>query len=409
MKTMKRILSLALVCLMLIGTFSAFGISASAEEQTVEIVAKNVYYGDTLMLMYAVDAPVLNQGDKVMVSLYVDEACTEIYCYASWSGSVEIDGVDYRKYYSRKGVPIQDINTTFYAKAEILNNGTVVATSDVVAYSVLQYFNEIYYTTDDADLKTVALTAIACAKDAEGVIYNTPEKQQNRVSAPVADTKYVAVGDYVTGVAQGVYAANATPFASIATDLVLGENQELVWTVTDLDTKATAEYTTEEIKALALTANVSVSVAVVEKAPEHTPVSTTTEIVFGNTVGTQYANETQTFANNVSVSTHNEGCHFTTQLRIYGSNTNNGWATIQTDVAVDSLTFNMGYKALTVDLYGSKDGGTSWEKIDTVSTTTSYKDYTVDVDATAGYTMIKIDPQTTSQLRIAKITVVTFG
>ena len=106
MKTMKRILSLALVCLMLIGTFSAFGISASAEEQTVEIVAKNVYYGDTLMLMYAVDAPVLNKGDKVMVSLYVDEACTEIYCYASWSGSVEIDGVDYRKYYSRSSTTV---------------------------------------------------------------------------------------------------------------------------------------------------------------------------------------------------------------------------------------------------------------------------------------------------------------
>lgn len=406
---MKRILSLALVCVMLIGAISAFSISASAEEQTVEIVAKNLYYGETLKLMYAVDAPVLNPGDKVRVSLYVDPECTQIYCYASRSGSVTLDGVDYKKYYSRKGVPIQDINTTFYAKAEILNNGTVVVSSDVVAYSALQYFNELYYTTESPESKTLALAAIACAKDTEAILYDTPEEQANRVSLPVANTKFVQIGENVFGVAQGVYALNSTPFADIASDLELADNQELVWTVTDLDTAASTAYTTDEIKALALTANVSVSVAAVEKAPEYTPVSTTTEIVFGNTIGTQYADETQTFANNVSVSTHNEGCHFTTQLRIYGSNTNNGWATIQTDVAVDSLTFNMGYKALTVDIYGSKDGGTTWDKIDTVSTTTSYKDYTVDVDATAGYTMIKIDPQTTAQLRIAKITVVTFG
>ena len=411
MKSMKRILSLALICVMLIGAISAFGISASAEDQTVEIVAKNVYYGETLQLMYAVDAPVLNPGDKVMVSLYTDEECTQAFCYASWNGTIELDGTDYRKYYARKGVPMQDINTVFYAKAEILNNGTVVATSDVVAYSVLQYFNELYYTTDNADLKTVALTAIACAKETEAVLYNTEDKQANRVSAPVANTNFVKVGANVLGVAQGVYATNATPFADIASDLELADNQELVWTVTDLDTAASADYTTDEIKALALTANVSVSVAVVEKAPEVVePVSTTTTITFGGTVGTQYADETQTFDNGITVSTHNGGCHFTSQLRIYGSASNNGWATIQTTAAVDSLTFNMGYKKLTVDLYGSNDGGTTWTLITTVeTTTTSYTDYTVDIDAAAGYTMIRIDPQTTAQLRIASITVTTLG
>lgn len=271
MKTMKRILSLVLVCVMLVGATAAFGISASAEDQTIAIVAKNVYYGDTLQLMYAVSAPVLNAGDEVKVTLYADEACTLKFCDATENGTVNHGGVSCKKFYASKGVPAQDMNLVVYAKAEIVNNGTTVA-STVFAYSVLQYFNELYYSAKSSDAqKALASSVIAYAKAAEAVLYNTADKQANRVSAPVADTKFVSVDANVTGVAQGVYAANATPFANIATDLVAGEGETIVWTVTDLDTGVAVVYELEDLKALALTANVKVSVEVVAGAVDPTP------------------------------------------------------------------------------------------------------------------------------------------
>lgn len=273
MKTMKKLLSLVLVCVMLVGAISAFGVTASAEDQTIAIVGKNVYYGETLQLMYAVDAPVLNDGDEVKVTLYADEACTLKFCDAYANGTTTVNGVKCTKFYASKGVPAQDINLVVYAKAEIVNNGTTVA-STVFAYSVLQYFNELYYKTTNDNLKALATSIIAYAKALEVVIYNTEDKQANRVSAPVANNNYVAVDANVLGVAQGMYVANSTPFANVATDLVAGEGEAIAWTVTDLDTGLATVYDLDSLKALTLTANVKVSVAVVEGTvePEPTPV-----------------------------------------------------------------------------------------------------------------------------------------
>lgn len=129
----------------------------------------------------------------------------------------------------------------------------------------------------------------------------------------------------------------------------------------------------------------------------------TIKLDFSTVSGTQYADETKTFGDYITVSTHNKGCHFNTQLRIYASDTNNGNAVITSTNVISSLVINAGYKAATLEVYGSTDGET-WVLIENVSTSTSYANYTVDVDNAAGYKYIKLDA-TGAQIRIASIDV----
>ena len=121
----------------------------------------------------------------------------------------------------------------------------------------------------------------------------------------------------------------------------------------------------------------------------------------GTHTGTQYANETYVVSDDLTMSSHNKGCHFTAQLRIYDSSTNDGWVILQYSGAVSSLAFNMGYKESNLNIYGSTDGNV-WEEVGTIATVTAYKDYNIDVDETKGYTYIKLDPSG-AQIRITKI------
>ena len=124
---------------------------------------------------------------------------------------------------------------------------------------------------------------------------------------------------------------------------------------------------------------------------------------FSKVSGTQYADETKSFGD-VTVSTHNKGCHFNTQLRIYDSSSNNGYAVITASGTFTSLDLNMGYKKATLNVYGSVDGET-WVLIEAVATTTtSYKDYSVDIDESLGYKYLKIDASG-AQIRVASLSV----
>lgn len=119
--------------------------------------------------------------------------------------------------------------------------------------------------------------------------------------------------------------------------------------------------------------------------------------------GTQYADETITVDDVVSVSTHNGGCHINTQLRLYDSASNNGYATITSTKTIAGFTVNAGNKAATLEVYGSKDGGATWTLIKGVATTAAYADHVVEVDSALGYTMLKIDA-VGAQIRVANFT-----
>ena len=157
----------------------------------------------------------------------------------------------------------------------------------------------------------------------------------------------------------------------------------------------------------------------VEATGEHTYVDGTcscgaTENVGGNTptepitytfanyaAGTQYAeNEVHKLDDNVTVTTTQ--AHFTTQLRLYSSTTNNAYAVFQSAAPITGISFNAGNKTDTLNVYGSTDGET-WTLIQGVNiTSTSYKDYTVSGDYS--YTYIKLDVAGTQQVRLQSIT-----
>ncbi|MBQ9162659.1 MAG: hypothetical protein IJX74_05220 [Clostridia bacterium] len=135
----------------------------------------------------------------------------------------------------------------------------------------------------------------------------------------------------------------------------------------------------------------------------------TVTYTFSNyTAGTQYAeNETHVMDDSLTIVTYD--CHFTTQLRIYSSSTNNGYAILQcTDSTktISGLSMNAGNKKDTVNIYGSDDGST-WTSspIATVATTTtSYADYTASFNG-AAYKWLKLDVAGSNQVRVASITV----
>lgn len=118
----------------------------------------------------------------------------------------------------------------------------------------------------------------------------------------------------------------------------------------------------------------------------------------------QYATETHKITDHVSMDIQN--CHINTQLRIYSSTQNNGTAIfkVAAPYTIKSITFNAGYKADNLVVEGSIDGET-WETVQTVATSTSYKDYTVDFPENKDYTYFKLDVNGTQQVRIANITI----
>lgn len=122
----------------------------------------------------------------------------------------------------------------------------------------------------------------------------------------------------------------------------------------------------------------------------------------GYTAGTQYAkNEKHDLGDDLVIYTTD--CHFTTQLRIYSSNTNNGY--VVSDALpgnITKMTFNAGYKADILIVYGSNDG-TTWTEVGQVSVASSYKDYSLNF--TGSYTRFKLDVKGTNQIRLQKMSV----
>ena len=115
--------------------------------------------------------------------------------------------------------------------------------------------------------------------------------------------------------------------------------------------------------------------------------------------GVQYGIETHKLDDLLTIDTSD--CHFTEQLRVYQSNSNDGIAILKAQAPITALGFNMGYKSAELEVYGSKDG-VSYEKLGTITVTSSYADYTLALPE--GYSCIKLDA-VGAQIRIKTITV----
>ena len=135
------------------------------------------------------------------------------------------------------------------------------------------------------------------------------------------------------------------------------------------------------------------------------PVETTVTYTFSNyTAGTQYATDEKHEMDDILTVTTTQA-HFTTQLRLYSSSSNNGYAIFESGKTIKSITFNMGYKKDVLNIYTSEDGET-WTLKTTLATTTTYKDYTA-IELNSKY--VKIDVAGSNQIRIASISVTYIG
>lgn len=207
--TFKRMISMALICMMMIGTLAGFSVSADEAATTVEIVSNNVQYGESLKLMYAVKAPA---GSNVKVT--ITDAQGNVYNTVA-DGTVTVDGVECYKFVSEYGVPAQNIDAQFTATATV--EGTEA--SDSQTYSVLQYlWHRLNVSTNTTDVQRAMYNALIEYAKAADVVLN-----KEAVSS-IANLTYVVING------EGAM-YNVGDEVELITDLVAGEGQEIVWTL----------------------------------------------------------------------------------------------------------------------------------------------------------------------------------
>ncbi len=220
-KSMKKIISFALMLSLLVGMMTGISVSA-AEEPTVEIVSNNVYHKEVMSLMYAVRA---TEGYDVAVKIY-DEENTLVETITDYSVE-NVNGEDAMIFTSKVGVPAQDIDTEFYAVAELSKNGEVVKTSAMERYSVLEYLYErltVSANVSDAQ-KTMYNNLLAFADSADIVI-------NKDTTTNIAKYSYVRVEN---GTVDGTYATamllDGTTLDSLTTDYQVESGKVLAWNI----------------------------------------------------------------------------------------------------------------------------------------------------------------------------------
>ena len=118
--TLKRVISLLLAVTILLSVFAVSTVSAAeSDAASVEIVSKNVYYGETLKYMFAVKAQGVDATDTVAVKLY-DANNNELETISSYRTET-VNGESCYVFTSAYGVPEQNIETEIYAKAVVMN------------------------------------------------------------------------------------------------------------------------------------------------------------------------------------------------------------------------------------------------------------------------------------------------
>ena len=241
-------------------------------------------------------------------------------------------------------------------------------------------------------------------KDARLVAHTKPETMADIYKAAgeavllKAVQNVVEAGDVTLATAGTVYTDVVISWASSNTNVAVVNGGTVTFTLPVEATEITLTATLTLGEA-STTKTFTVKVAAAPAAGE-----AVVNVTFGATglTGAQYADETYKINDNLTISSHNSGCHFTTQLRIYDSSSNDGWAILTCKGAISNLTINMGYKKCDLLVYGSTDGST-WTKVGTITTTTtSYIDYSLDIDENLGYTYLKLDASG-AQLRIKSL------
>ena len=203
-----KLLSLVLVFTLLMGTFAVLPASA-AEAPSIKFVSNNVFFGEKIHLMYAVETANAPAGAKVVVTVS-DGTNT----YATEEKEDDTYGT---VYVSKSGVAAQNIATVYTATATLMDGDTVVATA-TQTYSVLEYlYTRLVVNNNDEENDTVS--------DDQEAMYNSLIDYATKAEAVLCADRETKIGDYafvkvVNGEESfsGIYAAGTT-IADIVGDI----------------------------------------------------------------------------------------------------------------------------------------------------------------------------------------------
>ena len=236
----KRIVSFILVLVMLTGMLSinVFAAEPAAQaETTVDIISKNVMYGERYYLMFAVDAQNVPEGGSVELVATKNGVASNV----TKRDNETVKGVDAHIFAVNKGVAAQDIDVLYTAKAQIKDaDGNVVAESATYIYSVLEYLNERLYVSTNVSATDKALyeAFIDFAIASEDVL--TPDK------ASIADSAYaVNINGTVDGTNKGGIYNVGDVITDLTTDVVAEDGKELYYVIEAFDAAGLKQKTTE--------------------------------------------------------------------------------------------------------------------------------------------------------------------
>ena len=252
-------------------------ISATGENLTVEIVSNNVYYEKTLNLMYAVRSP---EGYSVAVKIY-DANNTLVEIITQYTVE-SVNGESLKAYISKIGVPAQDIDTEFYAVAELYNNDKLVSTSDAERYSVLEYLYERLNVSKDVteSQKTMYKTLIAYSNNADVVING--DKENN-----IGKYAYVYVKNGTLG---DIYSTAILLDGAKLDNVKLGTTDavsNLAWNIVSYDVSGNATtktYTDEGLKTATVTGGMAYIITATYDKVEQPSVDKTYSYTFSGKV-----------------------------------------------------------------------------------------------------------------------------
>ena len=215
----KRILSLFLAVVMLVG-LSNVDANAAEDSTTNPIsIRKNVYYDEKLNIMFAVDT-----GD-------VDVASVD-FSVVKDSAKVGLNSIDDPTfeyvYVVKEGVALQNIGDVYVATATVTDSDGNIY-EKTCSYSVLEYYYERLFVSTGVSDKQIDMyeKMVAAAEAVELVMDGT---------TTIADSVYIHVTDgTVDGVnAGGVYNAGDV-ITGLTTDIEIADGYELYWEIIAYD------------------------------------------------------------------------------------------------------------------------------------------------------------------------------
>ena len=218
MKKQTKIIALSLSLLLLVA--ACIGISVSADsEKALTVISQNVEYAEKLNLYYAV-YPENVDTDGMVLNVYTEnpEANAEAVAIAtvSYHEEVVLPGANGESYVCRAfktpGVALKNMSARFYVQA-VAVDGTK---SPVKSYSVVEYFNEMIYNSDNADDVAAYEKMLAAGDAAQHLLNYYPNGNKNDIPT---NYKYIVVKNgTVNGAKKGLFLAGESVTLNYAGD-----------------------------------------------------------------------------------------------------------------------------------------------------------------------------------------------